>query len=165
MVDQDQPRAVPNPERNDALLAAYEFARENGTQADSMAWEMTAIIWGGQTLLLGFVLEAIGNSIAQPLIVLMCILGVFLALFNRATMRTRTFVARTMVETCRKIEVAVSMSIRPQEKLDSQYPAKRQSVWFDRVNYTFMVIWILVGLFTLGLLCWEFFDKIAQVAT
>jgi len=44
------------------LREAYRFAREDRANADTLLWEVSAIIWGGQTLLLGFVLEAISGS-------------------------------------------------------------------------------------------------------
>jgi hypothetical protein len=47
----------PPPESTDLQIAEYEFARDNRGHADATAWEMTAIVWGGQTLLLGFILS------------------------------------------------------------------------------------------------------------
>jgi hypothetical protein len=84
------------------MLAEYEFARDNRISADTTAWEMTSIVWGAQTLLLGFVLEALPNKESQELIIFVGGLGILLCIFNHFIMKTRSKVAREMVIICRQ---------------------------------------------------------------
>jgi hypothetical protein len=132
--------------RREILLAEYEFARETRGQADTAAWEMTAIMWGGQTLLLGFALEAIEFRSAQPLIMLLAALGVGLSGYNHVIMQTRSLVAREMVRVCAELEALVPMVVKPQHRIDLRYPKNRQTIWFYVINFSFAAVWIFAGL-------------------
>jgi hypothetical protein len=59
----------------------YERAEENAYHDDVLMWEVTSIVWGANTLLLGFILEAISHSEALPLIIAVSIIGIFLTVF------------------------------------------------------------------------------------
>lgn len=126
------------------LMAEYEFARDNRNQGDATAWEMTAIIWGGQTLLLGFALEAISNPSAQPLIVGVGALGILMCSFNHVVMQTRTKVCNLMNKLCMEIEDRVPMVLKPQKRLDDEYVHGIQSRWFKYLNWAFVPMWVLV---------------------
>jgi hypothetical protein len=57
---------------------AYEMAQQSAEHHDTMLWEVTYIIWGSTTLLLGFVLEAIKQ---EPLLSLItAVLSMFLSI-------------------------------------------------------------------------------------
>ncbi len=132
--------------RFQALLAEYAFAYENRSNADSVAWEMTSIMWGGQTLLLGFALEAVGSRPAQPIIVVLAMLGIALSFFNSAVMGTRITVSREMVKVCSEIEDTFPETFKPQRRIDSLYPSKTQTFWFNFINISLSLVWIVVGL-------------------
>jgi hypothetical protein len=140
------PVGIPNPDQTPILLAEYEFARENRNQADTAAWEMTAIMWGGQTLLLGFVLEAIELRAAQPLIMFLAAFGVALSYYNHVVMQTRSLVAREMVRVCGEVERLVPMVLKPQQGLNLLYPKNRQTTWFYIINFGFAAAWLFAGL-------------------
>jgi hypothetical protein len=138
----------------DSALHEYTFAYENRNQADASAWEMTAIMWGAQTLLLGFVLEAIGDRPAQPLIVFLVPLGIMLSYFSYVVMRARRIVCLEMIRICCEIEDSVPMVVKPQSRLNKVYPAKKlQTFPFWIINLMLSAIWILVGLRALALYC------------
>jgi hypothetical protein len=138
---------------HDILLAEYEFARENRHAGDAIAWEMTAIVWGGQTLLLGFALEAIQYPSAQPLIPLLAILGILLSIFNHVVIRSRRTVCNSMNQVCREIETMLPMKLQPQHRLDGVYTRGKQTTWFLIVNYIFVAVWLCVALRAVVLFC------------
>jgi hypothetical protein len=140
-------------ERVDRIIAEYEFARESRSQADATAWEMTAIIWGGQTLLLGFVLEAIDSRFAQPLIMLLAVLGVLSSIFNEVVMKARRTVAVEMVKVCSEAEDLLPGVLKPQHRLDIRYERGIQRRWFITINLAFVVIWVLTGLGAVFMFC------------
>jgi hypothetical protein len=141
-------------ETDDLLIAQYEFARDNRGQADSSAWEMTSIVWGAQTLLLGFVLEAISDRNVQLLIVLLGVLGLVLCRFNYVVMDSRHSVCNAMNEICRKIENETAAMLRkPQISLDKLYKPGRQTLWFNVVNWGFALAWLAVIANSLYLFC------------
>lgn len=142
------------PDPTQLLIAEYEFARDNRNHGDAAAWEMTAIVWGAQTLLLGFVLEAISNSDVQPLIVLVGVLGLVLCRFNYVVVDTRNMVCNLMNEICAEIEKNTAQMLRkPQNRLNERYKPRIQSFWFNVVNWSFVVAWLAVIAMALWLLC------------
>ena len=103
------------------LRAAYEFARETRDHGDALLWEVAAIVWGGQTLLLGFVLEAISGELqAQILILFIGVVGIVMAIFNHKIMRTRSDVCLGMIEVMSDLENRLEMQIKPQQILSAK---------------------------------------------
>jgi hypothetical protein len=133
-----------NGDGNDLLLAQYEFARDNRGHADTSAWEMTSIVWGAQTLLLGFVLEAISNTDAQPLIIGVGVLGILLCIFNFRVMQARNRVCNAMIRICLRIEIRLRMVLKPQHFLNRFYRRGIQRRWFYIVNTSFALAWLAV---------------------
>jgi hypothetical protein len=127
-----------------ALIAEYGFASDNRNHGDAVAWEMTAIVWGGQTLLLGFALEAISQRSAQPLVVLAGVLGILMCCFNAVVVRTRNEVCRVMIQVCIEIEDKIPMLFKPQHRLTASYPGGTQSLWFKILNWSFVPVWAVV---------------------
>ena len=130
----------------DLLIAEYEFARDNRSNADATAWEMTAIVWGAQTLLLGFVLEAISNRDAQLLIIGVGALGLLLSVFNYIAMYARNKVCNSMIKVCLCIGEQSGMKFKPQHFLNERYPKRIQSWPFYVMNAIFFFAWLAVML-------------------
>lgn len=148
------PPPSPSDQEIQFMIAEYEFARDNRNHGDATEWEMTAIVWGAQTLLLGFVLEAISNRDVQPLIVLVGVLGLVLCRFNYVVVRTRNMVCNLMNGICRDIENSTPlMRHKPQNYLNERYPPRIQSFWFNVVNWLFVLVWLAVIVTVLWLLC------------
>ena len=126
------------------LLAEYEFAHENRSSADATAWEMTAIVWGGETLLLGFVLETIKDREAQPLIIGVGVLGLLLSVFNYIVMYARNKVCNTMIRICLCIEEKSGMKFKPQHFLNESYRPGIQRWSFYVMNAIFFLAWLAV---------------------
>ena len=141
------------PDRTALLIAEYEFARDNRSNADATAWEMTAIVWGAQTLLLGFVLEAISNRDAQPLITGVGVLGLLLSVFNYIAMYARNKVCNTMIQICLRIEDRPEMEFKPQHFLNERYQRGIQSWSFYVMNAIFFLAWLAVIVWTAWLYC------------
>lgn len=124
------------------LREAYTFARETRDQADTLIWELGAIVWGGQTLLIGFVLEAIDGGIAALILILVvALIGILMARFNEGVMDRRSRVCNQMIEIMRDIEVRLLMPVKPQQMLSEAYPAGFQRRWYSRLNTSFQVAW------------------------
>jgi hypothetical protein len=127
------------------LLAAYEFARETRDQADTITWEIASIVWGGQTLLLGFVLEAIsGGKPALILIHVVAILGIIMMVFNDRIMRRRSAVCEQMIDINSNVEDTLKMKAGPQHEISATYTAGAQRNWYSVLNVSFGVAWAVV---------------------
>jgi len=151
------PSNEPSPEtpqgKLSCFLATYSFAQESRNHNDLVAWEITAIVWGGQTLLLGFVLEAVGNLHSHPLILLTSLLGIVLTLSNNKLLKKRSEVCDWMRNISVRIEDLVSeMEIKPQKALDEKYERGAQRRAFLTVSYSFYLVWATVFFWTLHLM-------------
>lgn len=155
---------MPNeiPDRTEQnLREAYAFAREERAQADTLLWEVSAIIWGGQTLLLGFALEAInGNSAALALIVVVAALGIFMASVNDRITNKRSEVCKAMVEVMADIENKLEMAIKPQQIISKTYGTGSQTKWSKRLNRFFQLAWVVVILAAVCRLLLPIFNRI-----
>ena len=153
MSEETQARPSTDPERSNNLRLAYEFARETRDHCDTLLWEVAAIIWGGQTLLLGFVLEAITRqSEALILILLVSAVGVMMAVFNRKIMRTRNDVCNDMIAMMIELEGKLGMEVTPQRILSERYPIGRQKNLSLMLDAAFGTVWVVVFLFTFSMI-------------
>ena|SRR5260370_24267670 len=133
-----------NQDRN--LREAYVFAREERAQADTLLWEVSAIIWGGQTLLLGFALEAIsGSHGALVLILVVAYLGIRMASFNEGITNKRSVVCKEMVAVMIDVENKLKMPIQPQHNITKAYEDGFQTKWSKKLNELFRLAWCAVA--------------------
>ncbi len=129
---------------DEILLAQYNFASDNRNHADASAWEMTSIVWGAQTLLLGFILEAMSNKDVQILIIVIGVVGLFLCGFNCLTMGARNVVSNAMIRICLRVEEELEMTPGPQHFLNRVYWKRIQTWSFVVINILFAVAWVWV---------------------
>ncbi len=48
--------------RHQILLVEYQTAQDSAEHHDALLWNVTAIIWGANLVLIGFVLQSIGRT-------------------------------------------------------------------------------------------------------
>lgn len=135
-------------------LSVYERALESVNHTDTVMWEITAIIWGGNTLLLGFILEAIDTPAALPLIVFVAIAGLALTAFVARICEVAKITKKIGYGICREIEKNVEFpeKLRLHTQIDRLYPAGIARRWVYGISIIFAVIWIFVLAYTLFLL-------------
>jgi hypothetical protein len=133
------------------LLNEYERAQEVAQHSDAVFWEITSIIWGANTLMLGFVLEAIGNASAEWLIVATATLGVVLSMLVVATYYSSKVGQRIAFKVCRSIEARLPTNLKLHTQIDQAYPKQfiQRMVWL--VTIIFLLAWIIVGRSALGI--------------
>ncbi len=142
-----------NSERLANLRVAYEFARETRDTCDTLLWEVAAIIWGGQTLLLGFVLEAIiRQREVLILILIVAAVGVTMAVINQEIRRTRNDVCNEMIVLMCDLENRLEMEIKPQQILSERYPAGRQKKLSLILDMAFGAVWVIVFFVAMSML-------------
>jgi hypothetical protein len=99
-----------NPDENEKhgvekVLAEYELAQEIGHHIDSVIHEITAIVWGANTLLLGFILEVKCESSNQNLVIVAAVVGIFMSTYVIWVMRARLPVQKIAYKVCRKLKM------------------------------------------------------------
>jgi phosphoribosylglycinamide formyltransferase-1 len=127
------------------LLNEYERAQEVAQHSDAVFWEITSIIWGANTLLLGFVLEAIKPGTANSLITATAMIGTVLSLLVLGTYYSSKVGQKIAFDICRRIESQLSTFHRLHTEITRKYPKYflLKLIWF--VTLVFLGLWLFVG--------------------
>jgi len=129
----------------------YESSLESARHSDILMWQVTAIIWGANILLLGFVSEALEKQKSRPPITIgLSALGVVLTLFVAHFFRIAKIGQGIAYETCRRIEKDFPVDLRLCTNIHDVYdpavwPKAKRCVWF--ITILFLLLWIGILLF------------------
>lgn len=146
-------------QRHDLSMFVHERASESAYHADILMWELASIIWGANTLLLGFILEAIDNAHARLLIIPTCVVGVVLTLFVAHLFHLGKIGQGIAYGMCREIERDFPEKLRLHSTIHADYenPARRSWLfgivrgkakhWVGVITVLFLCLW-------LGTLAW-----------
>lgn len=127
----------------------YQSAQQSAEHHDAMLWEVTYIVWGSTTLLLGFVLEAINEEPLLSLItagfsIFITVLSVFFAMSFRKIRNNKYAV-------CKRIEQDMNMKWKQHSELDT--PIGTQTRWYCATAIALILVWLCVvfrSLYSLG---------------
>jgi hypothetical protein len=127
------------------LLAEYERAQEIGLHSDAILYEVTAIIWGANTLLLGFILEVPCDSDNQKLIIAVAVLGIFMTLYVPYINWLIKKGQDLAYQICRDIEPKLVLPNRLHNRIHDGYPRwKPGRVALGVLTLSFIGVWIYV---------------------
>jgi hypothetical protein len=129
----------------EVLLNEYDHAQDAAQHTDAVFWEITAIVWGANTLMLGFVLEAIQTKEASLLIEVSAVLGIVLNWIPPATYHSGKVGQLLAYKTCQDIEARLPTSSKLQTRIDEIYPKHFVQWLVYLVTITFAISWLLVG--------------------
>jgi hypothetical protein len=130
----------------DKALAEYERAQEIGHHTDIVLYEITAIVWGANTLLLGFILEVGCDSHNQWLVLVAAVLAFLLTGYVPLIEYMTKKGQRIAYEICRQIENDLPLAHRLNNRIHDAYPKWRPgqtAVWV--LTLFFLVAWFIVG--------------------
>jgi hypothetical protein len=158
----------PNQDRLQIAIAVHERANENAHHSDIIIWEVTSIIWGANTLLLGFILEAIDDSHARPLIIATSIIGIFLTVFVAHFVHLAKIGQHTAYRMCQNIEQEFQLEFRLHCQLHAKYETPgarswfysvikgRAQTWVRLITGLFLGVWLFTGVWAVYV---QFFTK------
>ncbi len=142
-------------ERNRQIaLAVYERAQEAAYHTDAVLWEATAIIWGGNTLLLGFILEALDKKEALRPIIWVSVIGLVLTIFVAIMWYVARITKSISYSTCRKIEARYQFPwhLRLHSVIHRFYPKAIATNCAYFISACFVCMWLYVILHACRLL-------------
>jgi hypothetical protein len=140
-------------ETNENWRTIYECAQDIAQHSDLVTWEVTSIMWGANTLLLGFILEAIDNRRAQPLILVISVIGIALSLYVSKVWELCKIGQRIGFATCRRIEESLPEDLRLHTQINAKYPPGAAQRWTFIITGIFLTAWIATFVEALILLC------------
>lgn len=151
----DEPSKTPQAQcAKEIYLSVYERAQESAHHIDVVLWEIAAIIWGGNTLLLGFILEAIDKPRALPLIVVSSVMALVLTAFVARIWYVSRVSKKIGYRTCQAIEKDYQFpkDLCLHTKIHEFYPEGVGTRWVYSISVLFAVAWLGVLFFALWLL-------------
>ncbi len=133
---------------NDNQLHEYDHALEIAHHTDTIIHEVTAIVWGANTLLLGFILEVPCESDNQKLVVLSAIVGMAMSVYVPWIYKLAKKGQRAAFQVCREIENDSSLNFKRKvhTKIGATYPKWHPgevAMWC--LTVLFFVGWIYVA--------------------
>lgn len=131
---------VPAEQKIEFSLAEYDQALEIAQHTDVVIHEVAAIVWGANTLLLGFILEVSCDSSNQRLVVLTAFLGIITLLYVPWVQFLTKKSQKLAFQICREIESEFPLRHKLHSRIHSVYPKKGGQY----------AIWILTGLFVVA---------------
>jgi hypothetical protein len=129
----------------DKALHEYDQALEIGRHSDNIIHEVAAIVWGADTLLLGFILEVPCESKNQSLVIVAAIVGVFMSLYVLRIHRLAKINQNTAYEIAQKIERELSFPYKLNNKIRENYPPGKPGFRAVKaLTFVFIAAWGLV---------------------
>lgn len=136
-----------NPEIEKALRE-YDHALEIAHHNDSIMHEVTAIVWGANTLLLGFILEVGCDSKNQILVIVASIVGIVMTLYVPRIHNLKKINLNIAYRICRQIENDLSLQHQINNTIVKEYPkGQRGFKAIKALTVIFVVAWVLVILY------------------
>lgn len=124
-------------------LCEYDQALEIGHHTDTIIHEVTAIVWGANTLLLGFILEVPCHSKNQSLVIVSSVVGIFMSVYVPWVHHWTKKSQGIAYGVCRQIESELALTHRLHTAINQIYPNWRpglKAVWL--LTVVFVLAWV-----------------------
>ena len=133
--------------RVEKMLTEYERALDVGHHTDTVIHEITAIVWGANTLLLGFILEVDCRSDNQKLVLVAAVLGLLMSAYVPFVMHSTKKGQQIAYRICRDIEDEIPLGHRLNNRIHEAYPKWKPGqvvIWV--LTIFFVAAWVYVGM-------------------
>ena len=125
--------------------SAYEMALETAHHSDTLIYEVAAIVWSANALLLGFVLEVPLEAERQSLVFWTAIVGIFFSAYVPFVQWLAKKGQRKAFELCREIErKELPHWLQLHNQIHAIYPKLRGQVAIWTVSTLFTLLWLCV---------------------
>jgi hypothetical protein len=130
--------------RRENARTAYDHAQELAEHSDYIMYEVAAIVWSANALLIGFLMEVPRDSVRPWLIISAVAIGCFITLYVPLIFHLTKIGQMKAFEICRKIEDEEKFQHRLHTEISQNYPrlSGRIAVWF--LTTVFIVVWLTV---------------------
>jgi hypothetical protein len=133
----------------------YERAQENAVHADVITYEVAAIVWSANVLLLGFILEVPLTPARQKPVLAAAMVSLFFTAYVPYVMRLTKIGQRLARKMCKEIEEKEQLPewLQFHTRVHEIYPPRRGEFAVYTITVVFVLLWFYVGLRALGYIC------------
>ncbi len=147
--------STPQPPESDPLdrtALVYRSAQESARHSDILMWQLTAITWGADVLLLGMAMRAVEEGLTyRRMTIATSIIGIALTLFVAHFFRIAKIGQKLSYDVCREIEDKFpNQKLRLHTRIHEVYergvwPKAKHCVWL--ITGLFLVFWVGILVF------------------
>jgi hypothetical protein len=122
----------------------YEAAQETVHHSDAVFYEVAAIVWSANTLLLGFILEVPLSPSKQKPVFGSAILGLLLTAYVPLILWLTKIGQGVAIDQCKEIEKKLPEWLQFHLRIDRAYPKRRGQYAAGFVTVAFTAVWIYI---------------------
>lgn len=122
------------------LLIEYQATKNSAQHHDSLLWTTTGIIWGANLLLFDFVIQNFGKTEIRMYLEIICILSIFLLLFQWMMALQFRSVRNQKYSRCKEIEKI--FGFEQHSKLI--YKNGIMQIFYATITITYICLWIFL---------------------
>jgi hypothetical protein len=140
---------------SDWAMQIYERAQDNSFHCDVITYEVAAIVWSANVLLLGFILEVPLTPAKQELVLAAAIVSLVFTSYVPYVMRFTKIGQRVAVKICLEIEEKEQLPnwLRFHSRIHEIYPKRRGQFAVYAITVIFLLLWLYVGFRAVGFIC------------
>jgi hypothetical protein len=122
------------------LAIEYQKAQDSAEHHDTLLWTATSIIWAGNLVLIGFVLDSIKKNELRIILILLSVLGIFLVSTMCVIAKSFRKVKQQKYNRCKELERILGFK----QHRDLKYPNRIQTFLYYFITIIFLIFWIIV---------------------
>jgi Ca2+/Na+ antiporter len=122
-------------------LAEYDHAREVAHHNDIIIYQVAAIVWAANAVLLGTDSRIRPTLDSHLAAIAVSTLGIVLSMFVIVVFRLLKRPQHIAFKVCQQIENEIPHSHRLHQRIDRKYPKGAAGVWFCVITILFVSIW------------------------
>lgn len=133
----------------------YERAQEDAFHSDAVAYEVAAIVWSANILLLGFVLEVPLTPSRQILVLVGAAVAAIFTGYVPFVLSLTKIGQGIAQKLCREIEVHENLPewLQLHNRINLVYKKRRGRMAVYVVTVVFLLLWLFVGLRAFAVIC------------
>jgi len=126
------------------LLSVYERAQDATYHTDLILWQIAAIVWSANAVLLGLVLQFYNGQSTPWLVLLVSAIGMVLTIFVARVCYVAKVVKGVGYPMCQEIEKQFVAELRLHTKIDEKYPKGMARNWVMGITALFVFSWLCI---------------------
>jgi hypothetical protein len=125
---------------HERLAIEYQKAQDSAEHHDNLLWTVTSIIWAGNLVLLGLVLDSIKNIDLRIVLIILSVFGILLVISMFLIAILLGNVKRQKYKRCKELEEILGFK----QHKELKYPNCLQTLLYFFITIIFIIVWIAV---------------------
>lgn len=126
------------------LIAEYQCSQQSAEHQDTLAWQITAIIWGAQALMVASLVQSAQRPETVLLERLTAGLGIVLNIALAVLRQVNSWVMRQKYQRCWEIEEQLGMEQHLRMRRTYPNGLQRTASWFVTAPFIALWIWLVL---------------------